>query len=128
MYLGSVTGAMKSFLERLLYPYLTYTHSPGPRFPRKIRAGFIYTFNAEEENIKKRGYDRYFEANAKLLERFFGPSEALCSCDTYQFEDYSKYVTTLFDPLKKAKQRAEVFPKDCEKALAMGVRLIEPKS
>ena len=57
------------------------------------------------------------------LERIFGSSETLCSYDTYQFEDYSKYVAPRFDPLKKAKRRAEVFPKDCENAFAMGARL-----
>jgi multimeric flavodoxin WrbA len=126
IYYGSVTGAMKSFLERLLFPYSVYSTPPKTLFPRKIRSGFIYTLNAGEEFSKKRGHDRYFEENANLLERIFGPSEALCSYDTYQFDDYSKYVTPRFDPLKKAKQRAEVFPKDCEKAVAMGARLVEP--
>ena len=125
IYYGTVTGEMKSFMERLMFPYSTYTDPPGTLFSRKIRTGFIYTMNVPEEMVKARGYDRYFNANGMTLERIFGSSEALCSYDTYQFEDYSKYVAPRFDPIKKAKRRAEVFPKDCENAFAMGARLVK---
>ncbi|MDA8125472.1 MAG: flavodoxin family protein [Deltaproteobacteria bacterium] len=124
IYYGSVTGAMRSFMERLLYPYSIYTAPPGTLFPRKIRTGFIYTLNASEEMTKKLGHDRHFAANAMLLERIFGPSEMLCSYDTYQFEDYSKVVAPRFDPLQKARRRADVFPLDCENAFAMGARMV----
>jgi multimeric flavodoxin WrbA len=125
IYFGTVTGEMKSFMERLMFPYTTYTDPPGTLFSRKIRTGFIYTMNVTEEMSKVQGYDRYCNDNRLKLERIFGSSEALCSYDTYQFEDYSKYVTPRFDPLKKAKRRTEVFPKDCEKAFAMGAKLVK---
>ena len=51
--------------------------------------------------------------------------EQLYSTDTYQFDDYSKYVTDRFDPAEKAKRRAEVFPQDCEKAFEMGVGFVK---
>jgi hypothetical protein len=57
--------------------------------------------------------------------RIFGYSESLCSADTYQFDDYSEYVATKFNPEEKAKRRAEVFPHDCEKAFEMGVRFVK---
>jgi len=124
IYFGTVSGEMKSFMERLMFPYSTYTDPPGTLFSRKIRTGFIYTMNVPAEMVKPRGYDRYFDANGMTLERIFGSSEALCSNDTYQFDDYSKYVAPRFDPIMKARRRAEVFPKDCEKAFAMGARLV----
>jgi len=55
----------------------------------------------------------------------FGSSESLCSFDTYQFKDYSKVVADRFDPEKKARRRLEVFPEDCEKALALGIRFAQ---
>lgn len=125
IYYGTVTGEMKSFMERLMFPYSTYTDPPGTLFSRKMRTGMIYTLNLPEGSVKERGYDRYFDANETTLERIFGSSETLCSFDTYQFEDYSKYFAPRFDPLKKAKRREEVFPKDCDNALAMGVRLVK---
>jgi hypothetical protein len=57
----------------------------------------------------------------------FGNSEYLCSCDTYQFKDYTKVVADRFDPEKKARRRREVFPQDCEKALALGARLAQQR-
>ena len=123
IYFGTVTGEMKSFMERLMFPYTTYTDPPGTLFSRKIRTGFIYTMNVTEELVKVRGYDSYINDNGMTLERIFGSSEALCSYDTYQFEDYSRYVAPRFDSIKKAKRRTEVFPKDCENAFAMGARL-----
>jgi multimeric flavodoxin WrbA len=128
IYFGTVTGELKSFMERLVFPYTTYTNPPGTLFSRKIRTGFIYTMNVTEEMVKECGYDSYFNANGMILERIFGTSEALCSCDTLQFDDYSLYVAPRFDALKKAKRRADVFPKDCEKAFAMGAGLVKERA
>ncbi len=125
IYYGTVTGEMKSFMERLMFPFSTYTDPPGTLYPRKIRTAFIYTLNAPEASIQERGYDRYFKANETTLARIFGSSETLCSFDTYQFDDYAKYYAPRFDPLKKAKRRAEVFPQDCENAFALGARLVK---
>jgi multimeric flavodoxin WrbA len=122
IYLGAVTGEMRSFLERLIYPYLTYDDTP-TLFPRKINTGFIYTMGITDDQLKESGcYDQHLNLNEKILKMIFGASESLLSTDTYQFDDYSKVVATIFDPEKKAKRRKEVFPKDCEKAYQMGVR------
>jgi len=45
IYFGTVFGEIKSFLERLLFPVLTYPDPPAPLFPRKIYTGFFYTMN-----------------------------------------------------------------------------------
>ena len=123
IYFGTVSGEMRSFLERLMFPYHTYTYPPRTLFPRKIRTGFIYTMNAPEEWMEKAGYDRMIANNERTLKMIFGVSESLASFDTYQFEDYSKMVVEIFDPEKKARRRQEVFPVDCQKAFEMGVGL-----
>jgi multimeric flavodoxin WrbA len=127
IYWGTVTGEMKSFMERLLFQYWPYTDPPQSVFPKKIKTGFIYTMNATENRIKELGYDQHIAHNQRLLQMLFGSSESLVSFDTYQFEDYSKVVADRFDPEKKAKRRKEIFPKDCEKAFAMGARLAKTK-
>jgi multimeric flavodoxin WrbA len=123
IYLGSITGEMQSFLERLIFPYLTYTDPPGSLFPRKIPVGFIYTMGLTEELMNQFGYMQRFMAMEGLLARMFGRSEVLLCCDTYQFDDYAKYFAPRFDPEKKQKRRDEIFPGDCEKAFDMGARL-----
>jgi multimeric flavodoxin WrbA len=122
IYLGSVSGEMRSFMERLLFPNLTYTDPPQSLFPNKIKTGFIYTMNSTEEQMRERGYLQLFGMNETYLKMIFGSSEYIFSLDTYQFNDYSKVVATRFDPEKKQQRRKEIFPKDCEKAFEMGAR------
>ena len=122
IYFGTATGEIRSLMERLLFPYLTYTDPPGSLVSRKIRTGFIYTMNVTEEIMRERGFDRHIAGTEEALTMIFGASETFCSFDTYQFEDYSKVFAVRFDPEKKAKRRAEVFPRDCEKAFQMGAR------
>ncbi|MEJ2685327.1 MAG: flavodoxin family protein [Candidatus Sulfobium sp.] len=123
IYFGTVTGEMKSFMERLLFPYSTYTDPPQSLFPRKIKSGFIYTMGLTEKMMKEFGYTEHFDRHEMILRRIYGASEYMCSFDTYQFDDYSKVLSTRFDPVKKAKRREEIFPIDCEKAFQLGARL-----
>jgi multimeric flavodoxin WrbA len=122
VYLGSVTGEMQSFLERLVFPYLTYTDPPESLFPKKIPTGFIYTMGVTEEFFEKFGYAQRCANMERLLSRIFGSNETLVSLDTYQFKDYSKVVAPRFDPEQKLKRRKEIFPKDCQKAYDLGAR------
>ncbi len=122
IYFGTVTGEMRSFQERLFFPFLMYTDPPQSLFTRKVRTGALYTFGASEALARERGFDRHVALNEGVMERLFGASESLCSYDTYQFDDYSKYHAPRFDPQEKAKRREEVFPLDCQKAFEMGAR------
>jgi multimeric flavodoxin WrbA len=125
IYFGNVSGEMRSFMERLLFPYFTYTDPPQSLFPKKMPTGFIYTMNVTAEMMREWGYQQVFDTNQRLLQMVFGTSESLCCFDTYQFKDYAKVVADRFDPEKKARRRREVFPQDCDTAMAMGVRLAE---
>ena len=127
MYLGNITGEMQSFLERLVFPYLTYTDPPASLFPKKITAGFIYTMGLPEELAEEFGYNQRFAGMERFLVRIFGASEKLLSFDTYQFKDYSKMVAPRFDPEAKLKRRQEIFPQDCQKAFEMGARFAYEK-
>ena len=120
IYFGDVTGEIRSFLERLLFPYLLYDDPSRSLFPRTIRTGWIYTMNLPEGQAREMGYDRLFESNERVMGTIFGRSESIMSYDTLQFEDYAAVVAPRFDPAAKEKRRREVFPQDMEKAFAMG--------
>ena len=122
IYFATVTGEMRSFMERLLFPFLTYTEPPQSLFPRQMPTGFIYTMNVTAEIAQDWGYGQHFDKNAQYLQMIFGTSEPLCCFDTYQFKDYAKVLATRFDAAHKAKRRQEIFPQDCAKALEMGIR------
>lgn len=127
IYFTTVTGEMRSFMERLFFPYHTYTDPPQSLFHRKIETGLIYTMGVTEELMIKFSYEKHLSRNEMFMQRIFGSSESIMSFDTCQFEDYTKYVSDRFDPEQKAKRRNEVFPQDCQKAFAMGARFARGK-
>jgi multimeric flavodoxin WrbA len=121
IYFGTVTGEMRSFMERLLFPYLEYTSPPSTLFERKIQTAFIYTMNVSEKQMKD-FYSLHIGANENILARTFGHAESLCSFETLQFEDYSKIVFTYTDPEARKERRRTVFPEDCRKAIELGAK------
>jgi multimeric flavodoxin WrbA len=125
VYLGNSTGEMRSFMERFIFPYLVYSANSTSLFPKNIPVGYIYTLGAKEEYFDMFGFHKVIELNEGVATRIFGYSESLYSTDTYQFDDYSKYVSDRFDPAEKAKRREEVFPQDCEKAFEMGAKFVK---
>jgi multimeric flavodoxin WrbA len=127
IYFGSVTGEIRSFLERLLFPYLTYTVPYGTLFPKRIKTGFIYTMNVTEERSNEFGYEYIFKSHERYLE-LLGTTESLCIFDTCQVDDYSKVVIESFDPVHKAQRLEEVFPQDCQRAYELGARLVLDRS
>ncbi|MTV48304.1 flavodoxin family protein [Heliobacillus mobilis] len=124
VYFGSVSGELRSFIERLLFPFLAYSNQARSLFPKKIPVGFIYTMNVPEEWAKQMAYEHQISQHEMAFKLIFGGDvENLYSYDTYQFTDYSKVVSDLFDPEQKAKRREEVFPLDCERAYELGARI-----
>ena len=128
VYLGAATGAMRSFLERLVFPYLVYDGA-STLFPKKINTGFIYTMNMTETMLQsgRWGFDKQASETEAFLKRIFGASESLMVTDTYQFDDYSRVVAPQFDAEQKAERRREIFPLDCQKAFEMGARFAAEK-
>src|ERR1035437_1692749 len=125
IYLWTVSGEMKSFLERLMFPFYRYAKADEPAptlFPKKIQTGFIYTINTTEKQLKESGYDKGIALNEMFLRKIFGDSESLLCFDTYQFDDYSKIDQDRFDVEKKTASRKEHFPNDCQRAFDMGIR------
>ncbi|MBP2655271.1 MAG: NADPH-dependent reductase [Firmicutes bacterium] len=119
IYLGTATGIMKSFLERLIFPYLIYDTQYSTLFKKKIQTGFIYTM---ESRLRVVGYDQQFSTTEMLMAKIFGASESLFATDTYQFDDYSKYMSTSFSDEENVANRRKESPIDCKNSFQMGVR------
>lgn len=125
VYFGTASAEMRAFMERLLYPYVVYAADMPVLLKKRICTGFIYTMGATEGQMAYLGYEQHFMSSEMFMKHVFGSSETLFVTDTYQFEDYSKYVSSLFNAEEKAKRREEVFPSDCQKAFEMGVRIAQ---
>lgn len=125
VYFGAETGETRSFLERLCFPYLTYTPGYAPLFTRKIPTALVYTMNVPETAVPQWGYDVFMERMRATMARTFGACELLLATDTLQFNDYDKYLSTVWDAAAKRQRHEEVFPQDCAKAYALGERLAQ---
>jgi multimeric flavodoxin WrbA len=124
IYFGTVTGEIRSCMERLLFPNLVYTNPPSTLITRKIPTAFIFTMNVSEQIAEQYQYPVHLGVNQNYLARYFGSCETLCCYETLQFEDYSKVVFEYFDPEVRKERRQTVFPEDCRKAFELGARLL----
>ena len=129
IYFGYPTGMFRSFVERLLFPVMSYSHdengSPIKAIDRTIYTASIFTMNCPEELAPKVGYPTIFEANAMGLRFVMGYTETLCAYNTVQFADYSRYDANNFDADEKLKYQAEHFGIELQNAYDLGKRLVE---
>lgn len=125
VYYSNLTAPAIAFMNRLRFPLMYYELDalgvPVSLLEKKKRFGLIVTMNADAETVKK-GYCERFESDASMTGWILGSGETLVSCDTYQFSDYSKYHSSMFDERKKAEWRDRQFPVDLKNAYDMGVR------
>ncbi len=129
IYYSSVTGMMRSFMERLMFPAGSYVldenGKPNNYFKNGKKTAMIYTMNVPEEALDAYNYPQILKANADCMKMVFGHCEELYICNTYQFKDYSKYDINMFKEEDKARHRKDHFPIDLQNAFALGKRLAE---
>lgn len=123
VYLSSITGEMRSFLERILFQYYVYDMEGSSLAPKKMPTAFIYTMNLPKEIARDWGYPKIFADMEGFIEKVLSKPHALHAYNTYQFDDYSKYKMIVFSEAEKAAYRAAQFPKDLEKAFALGAAI-----
>ncbi len=122
-YFGVETSLTRACMERLWFQYYLYSAIKPPLSPRKKATVLLYTMNVPEEAMPAYGKDKHIAMAKGVMERLFGPCEVFLSCDTKQFKDYSKYDTDIFDVPAKLKRHEEIFPKELERAFALGAAL-----
>ena len=131
IYFSYPTAGMRAFLERFMFPVLSYNvknmSGEGEKIlNRTIHTAMIYTMGMPtEEMMNENHYPEILGENARFLEFLFGHTETLCAYNTYQFNDYSRYDVADFIEPMKAKHKEEQFPKDLQNAYELGKRLVE---
>ena len=128
VYLSYPTGDLRSFMERLAFPVGTYMYENGKHITLRdkvIPTAMIFTMNCPEDYMNQIGYPTLLEENTKVMADIFGYSETLYACNTYQFNDYSRYDFNLFSEEDKRRYRDEHFATDLQNARDLGRRLVE---
>ena len=122
IYLSDVTGNMRCFLERFMFPFIAYSKTENVEH-KKMPIAYIYTMNASEEISHQIGYHDFLGHFEMALGMVFTKPEHLYVYETYQFNDYSKYVSDAFDEKERKNIRKTRFPKDLENAFELGRKI-----
>lgn len=127
VYFSDITGMTRSFMERFIFPNFSYDlDAGGRRVPPRLskRTAMIYTMNIPEQGLAQWKYDLLLGKSAQIMEQNFGHCEPLFVCNTYQFDDYSRYAAGMFDEEAKRRHRDEHFPLDLQRGYELGCRLV----
>ena len=120
IYYGEPTGVLRSFLERLAFPIMSY-NDYSSLLPGKVDVEIFLTMNAPLEWYGKM-YEEKMKDYFSMLRFLKGNLRITPCCDTLQVDDYSQYELKSFSEEHKRKVHEEVFPKDLEKAYDIGAR------
>jgi len=127
IYVGEVTGELRSFIERLTFQYISYDSMGEGLRKKPIKTGFFFTTNCPEEHYDAVGYTRLFSDYEKFMNRIFtNECKILYASETWQVDDHDKYHMAMFDVEGRRKRRETVFPEDCKKAFNVGEWAVTP--
>ena len=105
-----------------MFPFVAYSKTEVVEHKRMPLA-YIYTMNASEDLSYQIGYHDLHDHFEMGLSMIFTKPDHLYVYDTYQFKDYSKYVSDAFDEKERMEIRKNRFPKDLENAFELGKRI-----
>ncbi len=114
IYFGDVPGMVRNFLERLWFPGLLYDKDGKIAYEKWVKVGLIYTMNAADGSYCQ-GLIQSHQNTFRWLLRA-GECPVLLAADTLQFDDYSKFSSSMFDGQQKKRRHDTQFPKLLDQA------------
>lgn len=123
IYFGDITADLRALFERLWFPSLNYDKEHTVNNPRNVVCGLVYTMNVAKPEF----YESLYQQHVGNMERLVGPTDKFIVEDTMQFDDYSKYLSTMFDAAHKKQRGEEAFPQQKAQAAQWMRSLLEKK-
>lgn len=120
VYFGEVTGQMRSFLERLAFPWLSY-NDYSLIAPKRMPVVLVETMNGLPDRNNSNGYGSMEHCIAAAL----GQPERLVAYNTYQVKNYDNFELGGFSEEAKRRYRDEHWEEDLQKAFESGKRMAE---
>ena len=115
VYFGDVTGQMRTFLERLCFPWLSY-NDYSMTAPKRMPVVLIETMNGTPERNNSHG----FGSMEHCLTVSLGTPKRIVAYNTYQVKDYNRFELAAFSEPAKRQWRDEHWNDDLQKAYAAG--------
>ena len=120
IYFGDVTGRMRTFLERLAFPWLSY-NDYSLTAPKRMPVVLMETMNGLPERNNSQGYG----SMEYCIQTALGELEHLVAYNTYQVKNYDRYELASFSEEAKRQWRDEHWEQDLQKAFDAGKQMAE---
>lgn len=120
IYFGDVTGQMRTFLERLAFPWLSY-NDYSLSAPKRMPVVLVETMNGLPDRNNSNGYG----SMEYCIKGALGEPEHLIAYNTYQVKNYDRFELGVFSEEAKRQYRDENWEKDLQKAYDAGKRMAE---
>lgn len=122
VYFSEVTAELRAFLERLIFPWLSY-NDYSLTAPKKMPVVLSYTMNSNSEQAKM-----VYQAMGVIegcLQGGMGDVEHVDAYNTCQVKSYERYELGSFSEAQKLQYREENWEKDLQRAYDAGKRMAE---
>ena len=120
IYFGDVTGQMRTFLERLAFPWLSY-NDYSLTAPKRMPVVLMETMNGLPERNNSQGYG----SMEYCIQTALGEPEHLVAYNTYQVKNYERFELASFSEEAKRQWRDEHWEQDLQKAFDAGKQMAE---
>ena len=120
IYFGDVTGQMRTFLERLAFPWLSY-NDYSMTAPKRMPVVLMETMNGTPERNNSQGYG----SMEYCIQTALGEPERLIAYNTYQVKNYERFELASFSEEAKRQWRDEHWEQDLQKAFDVGKQMAE---
>lgn len=114
VYFGDVTGEVRNFINRFIYPHLSYSTGPAP-FKKPVKTLMIYSGNIPAEMMEEGIYTKLMDDNKMWFEMYAGPSQYFMACETPMFDDLEKYDGDMYKMPGVMERRYALFEENKEK-------------
>ena len=118
IYFCDVTGQMRTFLERLAFPWLSY-NDYSLTASKRMPVVLVETMNGTPERNNSNGYGSMDHCIAGAL----GEPERLIAYNTYQVKDYGRFELGGFSEEAKRQYRDEHWEADLQRAYEAGRKM-----
>lgn len=120
IYFGDVTGQMRTFLERLAFPWLSY-NDYSMTAPKRMPVLLVETMNGTPERNNSQGYG----SMEYCIKASLGEPEHLIAYNTYQVKNYDRFELAGFSEQAKRQYREAHWEEDLQKAFDAGKRMAQ---
>ena len=120
IYFGDVTGQMRTFLERLAFPWLSY-NDYSMTAPKRMPVVLMETMNGLPDKNNSQGYGSL----EYCIQTALGEPEHLNAYNTYQVKNYERFELASFSEEAKRQWRDEHWEQDLQKAFDVGKQMAE---